>query len=125
MRSFKKDFANDLVSKIKCSSGFTVIILLSRWDYLKAILSFTFAMKSTSQLFGLRILLYPYETLIYYLWNVSLFSVCFRFRLSIRERNHSTPQGSFLFPSQLGRACYQYFYISIYFYFFCGSITVT
>lgn len=106
---------NEFVNKVMVPLGITVIIL-SKLENLNVILSFSFALESISQLFGLRIVLCPMR---HCLWDVSsLFSLYFHCRLSIRKRNHGTCQGGFLFPGQLVRDCCPYF-LSHFCFFLC------
>ena len=102
---------NEFVNKVTVPLGVTVIIL-SKLENLNVILSFSFALESASQLFGLHIVLCPMK---HCLWDVSsLFSLYFQFRLYIRKRNRGTCQGGFVFPGQLVRDCCPYFHIFVF-----------
>lgn len=56
--------------------GFTLIIVLSRLKNMNAILSFSLALESISQLFGLHIVLYPMKHLFI---TYGIFLLCFLF----------------------------------------------
>lgn len=111
---FLKGFTSEFANKIECSFGIHSNYCTQQTEEHECHFILFFGFGKYFSAFWPPYCTLSYETLIYYLWNVSsLFSFCLHFRLSIRKRNRSTFDKVVFFSRPIRDSC-QCFDISVF-----------